>query len=301
MCAMSHNLIILQIPDNIEAAVQETIGIDKKELVHILDTLVDNLVLFGLKCLASLALFFIGRFLLRRLYNFIKKILEKKEVDKTIGGFFLSSTSVIGYITLVLMIVHLIGIEPTSVMALLASTGVGIGMALSGTLQNFAGGILILLTHPYRVEDLIETMGQFGIVKEIRLFHTVIETFDNRVILIPNGSISTGIINNYTGNDCRRISWDIPLCLGNDFEEAKEHILHVLREDKRILSDPPIRVFVSSFINDRVVISVWAWAKGIDYMDVQQEFATLFYKEYIQTGLKQTYPKMEVVLREKED
>ena len=159
------------------------------------------------------------------------------EVDASLMTFVLSLIRIVLYFILIVTIVGILGIETSSFLALFASAGVAIGMALSGTLQNFAGGVLILLLKPYKVGDYIEAQGFAGSVKEIQIFHTVINTPDNKTIIIPNGGLSTGSINNYSFESYRRVDWTIGLCYGCDYAKAKEVFLKILLSDDRVVVD----------------------------------------------------------------
>ncbi len=147
----------------------------------------------------------------------------------------LSLVKIVLLFILIIIVISILGIETSSFIALFASPGVAIGMALSGTLQNFAGGVLILLLKPYKVGDFIEFQGFTGTVKEIQIFNTVLNTIDNKCILIPNGGLSSGSINNYSKEDYRRVDWTVSIAYGDDYDIARQEILRILNEDKRIV------------------------------------------------------------------
>lgn len=195
----------------------------------------NTLVNFSFKVLIAIAVFYIGRFVIRKINQILSSIFEKKEVDLSLSTFVLNFTQILLYFILVVTIIGILGIETSSFLALFASAGVAIGMALSGTLQNFAGGVLILLLKPYKVGDYIEAQGFTGTVKEIQIFHTVINTPDIKAIIIPNGGLSTGSINNYSFENYRRVDWSVSLAYGTDYAAAKEVILEMLASDSRIV------------------------------------------------------------------
>lgn len=195
----------------------------------------NGLVSFGFKLMIAILVFYVGRFIIRKIYQTVYNIMVSRKVDPSLTTFVLSLVKMVLYFILIITVVGILGIETGSFLALFASAGVAIGMALSGTLQNFAGGVLLLLLKPYKVGDYIEAQGFAGTVKEIQIFHTVINTPDNKAIIIPNGGLSTSSINNYSLEEYRRVDWSIGLSYGADFEKAKEAILDILKSDDRVV------------------------------------------------------------------
>lgn len=204
-------------------------------LDRILDKLCNTLVDFGFKLLVAIVVFYIGRFIIRKLYSFTRSVMERRGTDPSLCTFLLSLLKITLYFILVVTVIGILGLETSSFLALFASAGVAIGMALSGTLQNFAGGVLILLLKPYRVGDFIEAQGYTGTVKAIQIFNTVINTLDNKAIVIPNGGLSTGTINNYSMEDYRRVEWTVSLSYDTDYDQAKAAILSMLADDPRVV------------------------------------------------------------------
>lgn len=204
-------------------------------LDRILDKLCNTLVDFGFKLMVAIVVFYIGRFIIRKLYSFTRRVMERRGTDPSLCTFLLSLLKITLYFILVVTVIGILGLETSSFLALFASAGVAIGMALSGTLQNFAGGVLILLLKPYRVGDFIEAQGYSGTVKAIQIFNTVINTLDNKAIVIPNGGLSTGTINNYSMEDYRRVEWTVSLSYDTDYDQAKAAILSMLADDPRVV------------------------------------------------------------------
>ncbi len=197
----------------------------------------NGIVNFGFKLLIAILVFYVGRFIIRKLYKGTLNVMTKRRMDPSLTTFVLSLIKMVLYFILIITIIGILGIETSSFLALFASAGVAIGMALSGTLQNFAGGVLILLLKPYKVGDYIETQGYSGTVKSIQLFSTVINTVDNKAIIIPNGGLSTGTINNFSLENYRRVDWNIGLSYDTDYAKAKETILAMLAEDDRVVKE----------------------------------------------------------------
>ena len=205
------------------------------EYHDVLSKLANSVVEFTFKLVIAALVFYAGRYIIKKLYEVTSRVMVNRKVDKSLTTFVLSLVKILLYFILIVTVIGILGIETSSFLALFASAGVAIGMALSGTLQNFAGGVLILLLKPYRVGDYIEAQGYAGTVKEIQIFHTVINTADNKAIIIPNGGLSTGSINNYSLEDYRRVDWTVSLADGDDYEKAREVILEMLAEEEAIV------------------------------------------------------------------
>lgn len=194
------------------------------------------------------------------------------------------------------MIISKLGIEASSFIALFASAGVAIGMALSGTLQNFAGGVMILLFKPFKVGDVIEAQGQSGAVKEIQIFNTIISTPDNKIIIIPNGGLSTGITKNYSKEATRRVDWEFSIGYGDNYDKAKAVLEKLITADQRILKDPAHFIALSSLGANSVNIVVRAWVNAADYWGVFFDMNESVYKTFEQEGLNIPFPQMDVHL-----
>lgn len=202
---------------------------------QVIEKLISSTVDFALKLLAAIVVFYIGRFIINRIHRSVQHIMQRRQMDKSLSTFILSALKSTLLFILIIVVISILGIETSSFIALFASAGVAIGMALSGTLQNFAGGVLILLLKPYKVGDFIEAQGFMGTVKEIQIFNTVLNTTDNKSIYIPNGGLSTGSINNYSKEDYRRIEWTVGISYGDDYDVAKQKILELIAADDRIV------------------------------------------------------------------
>lgn len=226
---------ITPIPENIESGKGFLEGLKSLGFEDALSSIANGIVHFTFKLLIAILVFYIGKFIIKKIYTLVYQIMVNRKVDASLTTFVLSLVRIVLYFILIITIIGIIGIETSSFLALFASAGVAIGMALSGTLQNFAGGVLILLLKPYKVGDYIEAQGFTGTVKEIQIFHTVINTVDNKAIIIPNGGLSTGSINNYSLEQYRRVDWTVGLSYGNDYAAAREVILEMLESDPRVV------------------------------------------------------------------
>lgn len=259
----------------------------------------NSFVDFAFKLLIAVVVFYVGRFIIRKLNHFLHSIFIRKNVDASLSTFILSFTQILLYFILLVTIIGILGIETSSFLALFASAGVAIGMALSGTLQNFAGGVLILLLKPYRVGDYIEAQGFAGTVKEIQMFHTIITTPDNKSILIPNGGLSTGSINNYSREPKRRVDWSVGISYGDDFANASAQIIRILESDPRVLKDIDAEkpfVGISELGDSAVNLTVRAWTKSSDYWGLYFEMYRRFYAELPALGVNFPFPQLDVHL-----
>ncbi|MBE6294236.1 MAG: mechanosensitive ion channel [Bacteroidales bacterium] len=270
----------------LDNAVSALSGMTVAEVVKIITS---YCVAFGFKILKVLFVWFIGRWITKRLIFVAKILMQKRKTNVTVQSFLTSLIDVVLLIILIVIIISIFGIDTSSFIALFASAGVAVGMALSGTLQNFAGGVIILLFRPYKVGDYIEAQGQAGTVKEIQIFNTVLQTPDNKIILIPNGPISTGIVNNYSREELRRVDFSFSISYGDDFEKAKSVIAELIAADKRILDTPEPFIALGSLSASSIDITVRVWAKQSDYWAIYFDMNKKVYETLPQRGLKFPY------------
>ena len=261
---------------------------------ELVKTVTHSVISVALKILVALLIFWVGRWLIRRARKVMERIMIRRRVDVSLRAFLMSLVNITLTLFLIIIIIGVLGIDTTSFIALFASAGLAIGMALSGTLQNFAGGVMILIFKPFRVGDFIEAQGQTGTVKEIQLFNTVINTTDNKTIMIPNGGISTGIINNYSKESIRRVEWTFGIGYGDDYDLAKATIASMLDQDERVLKEPAYFIALSSLGDSSVNIVVRAWTSTGDFWNVFFDMNEKVYKQFAVVGLNIPYPQMDV-------
>lgn len=264
-----------------------------------LDTLVNKLidlsVSFGSKLLVALLVFFIGRWIVKKLNRLVINILTKRHVEASLATFTKSLVSITLNFTLVIIIISVLGIETSSFIALFASAGVAVGMALSGNLSNFAGGLIILLFKPYKVGDYIEAQGVGGTVKEVQMFHTVLGTADNKVIYIPNGSLSSGVVTNFSNQTTRRVDWTFGVEYGSDYEKVKQVIESVLAKDSRILSEPAAPfIALTALADSSVNVVVRVWVNSSDYWGVYFDINKNIYATFNEVGIGFPFPQLTV-------
>ena len=249
----------------------------------------------GGRILAALIIFIIGKLIVSWINRLFAKMLEKRKVDASIQSFLKSIVNITLLVLLFLAVIGKLGIELTSFAALLASAGVAIGMALSGNLSNFAGGVIILVFRPYKVGDYIEaSTGASGTVTDIQIFHTVLTTPDNRIVFAPNGAMSGAVVTNYSRKDTRRVDFSFGVEYGTDFELAKSTIMEVICKDSRILKDPAPFIELGALADSSVNITVRVWVNAADYWAVNFDMNKNVYATFNAKGISFPFPQLTV-------
>lgn len=251
-----------------------------------------------IKLAIALVIYFVGRWVMRRILRLLDLAFENRKVDLSLRSFARNTVQAVFVIVLLMIVVQTLGVNVTSLIAIFSAATLAIGMALSGTAQNFAGGIMILVMKPYRVGDFISAQGQSGTVREIKLFSTVITTPDNRTIYIPNNSIATAIVDNYSTAELRRVDWTVGISYGDDVDAIRMAILAQLAADARVLQEPAAVVWVSELADSAVTLTVRAWVKNADYWNVFFEHNEKFYKQLPEKGAHFPFPQMDVHVKQ---
>lgn len=258
------------------------------------------LLKIGLKFLIAAAIFVIGFWLSNWAVRAIRKMLAKGSFDPGLITFLSSLSGTLLKILVFITAITQVGIEMTSFVALLGAAGLAIGMAFSGTLSNFAGGVMILVFKPFKVGDFIEAQGVSGTVQEIQIFNTYMSTPDNKIIILPNGPLANGNIINFTKADNRRVDFLFGIAYGDDLQKAKTLLSQFIQEDQRILQDPEPFIGLKELGNSSVNIVVRAWVKVEDYWPVFFEMNERVYTEFDQNGLTIPFPQMDVHVHKEE-
>jgi len=248
----------------------------------------------GTNIAMAIIVYLIGSIVIKSIVNGSGKVMNKRDYDPTLSSWLRTLISISLKLMLIISVLGMVGIEMTSFIAVLGAAGLAIGLALQGTLANFAGGIMILLFKPFKVGDFIDGAGHMGTVKEIQIFNSILNTPDNKTIIIPNGSLATGSLTNFSKEANRRVDWSIGIAYGNDFSKAKEVILNMLNEDARVLKDPAIFVALGALADSSVNITVRAWVNAADYWGVFFDLNERVYKEFEKHGLDFPFPQMDV-------
>ena len=249
----------------------------------------------GGRILAALIIFIIGKFLINWANKLFATMLQKRHVDASIQSFLKSIVNITLLVMLFLVVIGKLGIELTSFAALLASVGVAVGMALSGNLSNFAGGVIILVFRPYKVGDYIEaSTGASGTVTDIQIFHTVLTTPDNKVIFAPNGAMSGAVVTNYSRKDTRRLDFTFGVEYGTDFNQAKAIILEIINKDNRIMKDPAPFIELGALADSSVNITVRVWVNASDYWAVNFDMNKHVYATFNEKSISFPFPQLTV-------
>lgn len=283
-------------PDSIQKAqfVEAVTKIANTDYRQLLIDLANEAMWIGLKIVLALLVWWVGRWLIRKVLVMLEKLFLRKNIEHSLRLFLHNLVNTVLVLLLILTVVQMLGVNVTSILALFASATLAIGMALSGTMQNFAGGVMILLLKPYRVGDYISAQGQSGTVKEIKLFSTCIETPDKQTIYIPNSSISTAIIDNYSTSDLRRADITVSIAYGDDVDVARAEIMALIKADERILTEPAPVVIVSALAESSVNLAVRMWVRNGDYWGVIGDMNERIYKVLPTKGINFPFPQLDV-------
>lgn len=265
------------------------------KLEGFINSLIEQGSHLGWTIIKAIIVFVVGRFIIRVINKLVRRILTKRDFDPSVKTFVGSLVNVTLMILLIISVVGALGVQTTSFAALLASAGVAIGMALSGNLQNFAGGLIILLFRPYKVGDFIEaSTGASGTVKEIQIFHTILITADNKMIYVPNGSMSSGVITNYSKLDTRRIEWNFGVDYGEDYNKVEKVLREIIANDKRILTSPAPFIELGELAASSVNIKIRVWVNSSDYWDVFFSMNQTVYSTFNKEGINFPFPQLTV-------
>ncbi len=283
---------------------------------------------FGLKVLAAIVIYIVGAWLIGRLKKVLRSIFERRNTERTLASFVTSFVSIALTVLLIIVIISTLGVDTTSLAALLAAGGMAIGMALSGTVQNFAGGIMLLTFKPFKAGDFIAAQGFSGKVVEVNITATKLLTVDNRVVILPNGALSNGTIDNYSARPLRRVEWQVSVAYGSDAAQCRETILSMLNEDPRVLQAdtdmdalyeelkissfqlsttgyrmeaiPAPFVALSTLNANDITFVVRVWVRATDYWDLYFAMQQRFYSELPEAGFQFAYPHVDVTMLKSE-
>lgn len=261
---------------------------------YLMERLINWGVETGGRIIGAVLIFIIGRLLISFLNKMVARLLVKRKVELSIQSFVRSLINILLTVLLIVAVIGKLGVETTSFAALLASAGVAVGMALSGNLQNFAGGLIVLLFRPFKVGDFIDSQGVSGTVREIQIFHTILTTPDNKVIYIPNGALSSGTVTNYSREDTRRVEWVIGVEYGENFDKVESTVCRMLAEDGRILTTPAPFVALHALADSSVNVIIRVWVKSADYWDVYFDMNKNIYSVFNQEGIGFPFPQLTV-------
>ncbi|MDU1905138.1 MAG: mechanosensitive ion channel [Dysgonomonas sp.] len=269
----------------------QTDTVSKIEVIT--QTLLQQGAHLGLAIIKAVVIYAIGHLLIKVINKLVRKVMVRRNLDPSVRSFIGSLVNVVLIVLLIISIIGVLGIQTTSFAALLASVGIALGAALSGNLSNFAGGLIILLFKPFKVGDYISTKDTGGTVSEIQIFHTVLTTPDNVVVYVPNGTLSSGLVNNFNVQT-RRVEWIIGVDYGEDYDKVKSVIEDILSKEERILRSPSRFIALHQLADSSVNIVIRAWVKASDYWDVYFNINKEIYSRFNEEGIDFPFPQMTV-------
>ena len=264
-----------------------------------LSLLFDYIITFGKNLIAAIIVYIVGRFIIKYVKKAVHAITVKRKFEASLSTFINSLVSISLNVLLGIIIIGVLGIDTSSLIAIFASAGIAGGMALSGTLQNFAGGVLILILRPYKVGDYIEAQGFAGTVKEIQIFSTILGTTDNQIIIIPNGPLATGSLKNSTAAPRRRVDIDVEVAYGTDPEKVRAILSDIIATDERIIKDDPYAPIIpmTTMSTSSIIFQMRMWAKSEDYWNLRFETIEKVYKTLTESGIEIPFPQMDVHIK----
>ncbi|MDA3928764.1 MAG: mechanosensitive ion channel [Prolixibacteraceae bacterium] len=268
-----------------------------EDINELIEVAKDFIVVYGLKLVGAIVALIVGLWIIKLIVKSISKRLSKSIKDPSLSGFLISFLSIALKILLIISIMSMIGIPMTSFIAILAAAGLAVGLALSGTLQNFAGGIMVLMFKPYVVGDVITALGHTGKVADIQIFNTILKTPDNRTIIVPNGKIYSESIVNFSKEAQRRVDFTFGIGYDNDLEKAKSILNEIINSHKLILKNPESFVGLIELGDSSVNIVVRAWVEAVNYWTVFFEINETVFKEFNAKGINIPYPQMDVHIK----
>ena len=273
----------------------QILEIEPSRIDGAIQSLIQAAVNFGLKLLVAVLILFAGVWLSNKITRSIKRVMQARDFDPSLQSFLGSFINVLLKTFVFIIVLTTVGVQMTSIVAVLGAASLAIGLALQGTLQNFAGGVIILMFKPFRVDDIIETAsGKVGVVKKIMMFTTELHTFDNQVVFLPNGALANGIITNLSDGKNRRTDLSVSISYGDNVDAARKAILEVLKRDKRILKNPAPIVFVSSLADSSVVLTVRFWTHYADMYAVAADVNEQLYMTLPKKKIHFPFPQMDV-------
>ena len=266
-----------------------------EEVNSLSEKLYDLVMTYGPKLIGAIITLIIGLWVISILRGAIRRRFEKQDVDPSLRGFLNSLIGIGLKAMLWIAVIGMMGVQMTSFVAILGAAGLAVGMALSGTLQNFAGGVMILIFKPFKVGNYISAQGHSGTVNEIQIFNTILKTPDNKTIIIPNGGLATGSMINFSAEAKRRVDFTFGIAYGDDVDKAKEVLMKLIKADERIINDPaePF-IAVSELADSSVNLVVRVWAEAANYWGIYFDLHEKVYKTFEKEGLNIPFPQMDV-------
>jgi len=251
---------------------------------------------YGPGLVYALIVLIVGLWVIKMITKGVKRVVQKSDIDDSLTTFLSSLVSMVLKVILVITVIDMLGIQATSFIAILGAAGLAVGMALSGTLQNFAGGVMLLVFKPFKVGDYIDAQGHSGTVNQIQIFNTILKTPDNKTIIIPNGGLSTGSMVNYSAEPTRRVDFTFGIGYSDDIDKAKSILKSLVEKDTRILPEPAYMIAVSELADSSVNFVVRVWVNAGDYWAVHFDMFEAVKKAFDENGVSIPFPQRDVHL-----
>jgi len=269
------------------------LGFDWGQLLEMLQT---KGIDFGINVVIALAIFYFGKMVISLVVRGIRKVMQRQEVDKTLETFVCNLVRMVLLVIVIIAAIGQLGIQTTSFIAIFGAAGLAVGLALQGSLSNFAAGVLIVLFRPYRVGDFIEAAGISGVVEQVQILTTILKTGDNKQIIVPNGQIMDSIITNYSANDKRRVDMVVGVSYDDDLDKVRSTIEELIAAEERVLEEPACTIAVSALADSSVNFVVRPWVKTADYWGVMFDLTEAIKKRFDKEGISFPFPQQDVHL-----
>ena len=269
------------------------LGFDWNQVLELIQT---KGVDFGINLAIALAIFYVGKMAISLVVRGLRKVMRRQEVDETLEKFVCNLVRMVLLVVVIIAAIGQIGIETTSFIAIFGAAGLAVGLALQGSLSNFAAGVLIVLFRPYRVGDFVEAAGISGVIEQVQILTTVLKTGDNKQIIVPNGQIMDSIITNFSANDTRRVDMVVGVSYDDDLDKVRSTIQELVDADDRILADPACKIAVSALADSSVNFIVRPWVKSADYWGVMFDLTEAIKKRFDKEGISFPFPQQDVHL-----
>ena len=269
------------------------LGFDWGQLLEMLQT---KGIDFGINVVIALAIFYLGKMVISLVVRGIRKVMQRQEVDKTLETFVCNLVRMVLLVIVIIAAIGQLGIQTTSFIAIFGAAGLAVGLALQGSLSNFAAGVLIVLFRPYRVGDFIEAAGISGVVEQVQILTTILKTGDNKQIIVPNGQIMDSIITNYSANDKRRVDMVVGVSYDDDLDKVRSTIEELIAAEERVLEEPACTIAVSALADSSVNFVVRPWVKTADYWGVMFDLTEAIKKRFDKEGISFPFPQQDVHL-----
>lgn len=263
--------------------------------------LADYAMPWAIKVVMALAIFVIGRWVVKLIVKLVKKLLNRSEMDEMLINFVASIVNAILLLFVIIAALDQLGVDTTSLVALIGAAGLAIGLALQGSMQNFAAGVMILVFKPFKSGDFIEAAGVVGVVETVNIFSTTMRTGDNKEVIVPNGAIYSGAITNYSARDTRRVDMVFGIGYDDDIRQAKQILEKLVAEDERILKDPAPVIALSELADSSVNFVVRPWVNSADYWAVMWDMNESVKLAFDDAGISIPYPQMDIHMHKQEE